>query len=196
MVRNLVVTGVGGQGVVRLATLLRRAVGRRWGRFAGYDERGGAQRYGPVAAVIRFRDDGADDEPLGLDMLDGTANWVVGLEASEPLRFNRALGAGTTVVLDGMVLPPTNVRRADGTYYRLDELTRHYGRLGCRVVVQDFRAAARARGADPRDANLLAAGALVRHMGALLDVDDLAPFLDDDERALVAYGYELGEVAP
>ncbi|EKD68591.1 MAG: hypothetical protein ACD_47C00534G0002, partial [uncultured bacterium] len=55
-VKNIIITGIGGQGVLYLSAILRGALARKYGAISGYDNRGGAQRLGHVASVIRFDD--------------------------------------------------------------------------------------------------------------------------------------------
>ena len=192
MIRNLVVVGMGGQGVKLLSTLLRQAIGQRYGRFAGFDERGGAQRYGPVAAAIRFNDRANYEGPLALDFKDGGAHWVVALEASEPLRYNSKLGKGTVLISDSVIVPPTNVRRADGEYFSLEELTNHYEELGCSLFLRDFRKHASEKWGNPLDANLLALGFLLRQMDDVLSLDDFNSLVQENKFSVIEEGYAMG----
>ncbi len=77
-VKNIIITGIGGQGVLYLSSLLRRALVEKYGAVTGYDVRGGAQRLGHVASIIRFEDSGdaAPDagEDAGADAGDGDAD--------------------------------------------------------------------------------------------------------------------------
>jgi Pyruvate/2-oxoacid:ferredoxin oxidoreductase gamma subunit len=54
--KNIIITGMGGQGVLYLSSIMRRALLNKYGAITGYDNRGGAQRLGHVASIIRFDD--------------------------------------------------------------------------------------------------------------------------------------------
>ncbi len=192
MIKNLIVVGMGGQGIKLLSTLLRRAIGTKFGRFAGFDERGGAQRYGPVAAAIRFSDERNYDGPIALDFKDGGADWVLSLEASEALRYSAKLGKGTVLVTDEIIVPPTNVRRQDGEYFTIAQLSEHYESKGCRLFVHKFRQLAEETTSNPLDANLLALGFLLNKMDGLLDLEDFATIADERQLDVMKKGYSLG----
>ena len=193
MIKNLIVVGMGGQGVKLLSTLLRRAIGERYGRFAGFDERGGAQRYGPVAAAIRFSDKANYDGPLALDFKDGGAHWVIALEASEPLRYNSKLGRDTVLISDSVIVPPTNVRRDDEEYFTIEQLSQHYEERCCRLFLRDFRKLASEKTGNPLDANLLAMGFLLGQMDGVLELSDFETLVTEKQFVVIQDGHALGE---
>jgi len=195
MIKNLIILGMGGQGVKLVSTLFRRVIGSKFSRFSGFEERGGAQRYGPVASAIRFSTEPDYVGPLALDFKDGGCDWVLSLEASEPLRYDRKLGRGTIIVTDSYIVPPTNVRREDGDYFSLDQLSKHYKDRGCELFVRPFRDLAKEHTNNPLNANLLALGFLLRHMDSLVEVNDFSDFLDDRQLKVLRSGFDLGKKA-
>jgi indolepyruvate ferredoxin oxidoreductase beta subunit len=195
MIKNLIIVGMGGQGVKLISTLLRRAIGSKFGRFSGLEERGGAQRYGPVSSAIRFSTEPDYKGPLALDFKDGGCDWVLSLEASEPLRYDRKLGKGTVIVTDSYIVPPTNVRREDGDYFSLEELSNHYEDRGCELFVRPFRELAKANTNNPLNANLLALGFLLKHMDGLVEVDDFSELLNDSQLKVLGHGFDSGAKA-
>lgn len=156
---NLIITGLGGQGILYLSKLLRGVLAECHEQLSGWDNRGGAQRFGHVAAVIRAAE---NNLPLGLDIPAGRADAILALEATEALRFLHKAGPQTLVILDRFVLVPTNVRRTRGEYPTADEVAEAFRKRGCRVILADFRDVALAAGLDGRDANLLMLGRLLR----------------------------------
>lgn len=187
--KNLIITGIGGQGVSFLSTLLRRAIGRKFRNFTGYDDRGGAQRFGHVASIIRFNPDRSSQRAMAIDFPDGGAHWVIGLEASEPLRFNAKISANTVVFLDSYIVPPTNVRREDKLYFSLEDLVGHYGRIGCTLIVRDFRALAKERSGTPLEANLLMLGEFLKNCSGLLAPTDFVNITGPRELAIIEDSY-------
>jgi indolepyruvate ferredoxin oxidoreductase, beta subunit len=106
---NAIITGIGGQGVVTLAMLVRRAAIAAGYRLTGFDNRGGAQRLGHVAAVIRLSE---ETHPLGSEIPPGQADLLISLEAAEGLRFAGALSPHRSAVwFAPRLVIPTNERR-------------------------------------------------------------------------------------
>ena len=64
---------------------------------------------------------------------------MLSLECSEPLRYHQKLGKGTVIVTDSYIVPPTNVRRDDGDYFSLEQLSKEYEDSGCTLYVRPFR---------------------------------------------------------
>jgi len=157
MVRNVIITGIGGQGVVTAAGLLRWAALASGFRLTGYDNRGGAQRLGHVAAVLRFTDE--PDRPLAPEIPGGACDLLISLEASEGLRFARTLGPATAVVHAMRVVVPTNQRRARAPYVTLDDCRTRYVAMAGRVFTMDFDRVAHERFGRPVLGNLVALGA-------------------------------------
>ncbi|MBI4859489.1 MAG: 2-oxoacid:acceptor oxidoreductase family protein [Candidatus Riflebacteria bacterium] len=196
MIHNIVVTGIGGQGVTFASTLLRQAIGLKFGRFAGYDDRSGAQRFGHVSSVIRFSLDRSYRGPLALDLPDRQAQWAIALEATELIRFSGKLAVGAVVIMDRCVVVPTNVRRVDGPYPRADEVAAALSDLGCSVDLRDLRAVARGLTGSPVDANLVALGLFAQKSGGLLSPVDLEPVAPEREMSVIRHGFALPPEEP
>lgn len=98
---NIVLSGVGGQGVLTLAALIGSAA-----IFDGFEVRmsevhGMAQRGGQVVCHVKF---GAKvHSPL---VMEGTADLMVSLEVSESLRVARYLKLNGVIILNSLELPP------------------------------------------------------------------------------------------
>lgn len=100
---DLVICGVGGQGVLSIAWVLDHAA-----VDAGFDLKqpevhGMAQRGGAVSALVRI-----SDAPIASDLIpDGTARMVLSLEPMEGLRYVKTLHPDGWIVTD--VTPLKNV---------------------------------------------------------------------------------------
>jgi indolepyruvate ferredoxin oxidoreductase beta subunit len=98
---NVILSGVGGQGVLTLAALIGNAA-----VIEGYEVRlsevhGMAQRGGSVTCHVRY---GAKIySPL---LMEGSADMIIALEVSEAFRVAQFLKVGGAVILNDYELPP------------------------------------------------------------------------------------------
>ena len=103
MITNILLTGVGGQGILLAARIIASAA-----RSAGFDVttneiHGMAQRGGSVTAQIRF-----GEEVLSPLILEGTADALGALEPIEALRYSHYLKPeGAAVVASRPIIPVT-----------------------------------------------------------------------------------------
>ncbi|HBC75672.1 MAG: hypothetical protein A2008_01065 [Candidatus Wallbacteria bacterium GWC2_49_35] len=173
-VKNIIITGIGGQGVLYLSAILRGALARKYGAISGYDNRGGAQRLGHVASVIRFDD--ADGHGAGrapaIDFADFGCDFAIALEASELLKFNRKFGTKSVIITDEFIMPPTNVRRAGDEYFKFDQIKTHFEGMVKKFIHGDLRNQAAGRFGNHLTANLLALGCFIKESGGLLSCGD------------------------
>lgn len=190
-VKNLIITGIGGQGVLYLSAILRRALVEKYGGVTGYDVRGGAQRLGHVASVIRFEDSPGDrPRRLAIDFDDGACDFALALEASELLKFNSKLSARSVAVSDEFIITPTNVRRRDLEYFDFASLKRHFTAITAKYIHGDFRGAARKNFNEPLSANLIMLGRLIKETGAALGLEDIETACGKEEFKIIKYGFE------
>lgn len=157
MIKNIIITGIGGQGVVTAAGLLREAALIAGYRLGGQDNRGGAQRLGHVAAIIRFTDE--PERPLAPEIPDGECDLLISLEASEGLRYASSIGQNTLVVFGTRLVIPTNQRRARLPYVTLCQCKDAYHQRAKRVMSFDLDTMARDAFQKPVLGNLIALGA-------------------------------------
>lgn len=160
MQKNVIITGIGGQGVVTAAGLLRRLALERGFRLRGSDNRGGAQRLGHVSAIIRYTDQ--PDRPMAPEIPDQECDLLISLEATEGLRFARAIGPRTLVLFSRRIVIPTNQRRARLPYINLSECDHHYGATSRKVISADFDRIAGSRFGKAVLANFLMLGMGIR----------------------------------
>ncbi|MGD9496120.1 MAG: indolepyruvate oxidoreductase subunit beta [Armatimonadota bacterium] len=154
MVTNVLLTGVGGQGIVTASTVLAQAC-----RIAGWQVKksevhGMSQRGGSVTSHVRCSPDGPVASPL---IPEGAVGILVAYEPLEGLRQIGETAADAHVLVEERRIVPVTVN-LPGFRYPDDVL----GRLrasGRRVRVVPAMATATALG-EPRAANTVMLGAL------------------------------------
>jgi indolepyruvate ferredoxin oxidoreductase beta subunit len=122
---NIVITGVGGQGILTAANLLGWAA-----LHAGYKVRVGevhgmSQRFGSVIAYVRFGED-----VYGAMVPEGKADVILSFEPVEALRYINYLKKGGLVFTNARPIPPVQVSMGLATYPTLDEMKK--------IVEEDF----------------------------------------------------------
>jgi indolepyruvate ferredoxin oxidoreductase beta subunit len=147
MKKDIVLAGVGGQGVLSVAAVIAEAARREGLHVKQGEVHGMAQRGGSVYALLRL-----SDQPVHSDLIaQGTADLLVGLEPLECLRYVGYLSPDGTVVT--AIDPVTNIP----SYPDREAVLRMLHRLP-RVVVVEAAAHARAAG-SPQTAGTVITGA-------------------------------------
>ena len=122
---NVLLAGVGGQGLITLASVMAKAGVVEGTRVLVAETHGLSQRGGSVEVHVRF---GNVESPL---IPPGGAHVVVALEAIEALRSLRYMNRSTLVLVNRRVIRPNLPGvKAPG----LDEVLEELGRAGVRVV--------------------------------------------------------------
>jgi indolepyruvate ferredoxin oxidoreductase beta subunit len=144
---DIILAGVGGQGVLSLSSIIATAALDEGLHVKQSEVHGMAQRGGAVTAHLRL-----SDQPIESDLLPlGTASLILSLEPLESLRYLQFLGPGGAVVT--ATQPVSNI----DDYPALDELTAAIRRLP-RAVLVDAAGIARHAGL-PQATNMVMAGA-------------------------------------
>ena len=100
---DLVVCGVGGQGVLTIAAVIDRAIHEAGLYLKQSEVHGMAQRGGAVSAFVRI-----SDQPVASDLIaQGTASMVLSVEPMEALRYTNLLRPDGCIVSD--ITPMVNV---------------------------------------------------------------------------------------
>ncbi|GAB6062920.1 indolepyruvate oxidoreductase subunit beta [Deferrisoma palaeochoriense] len=199
---DILIAGIGGQGVITLGTLLKLAALRSGVEVTGAERRGGAQREGRVTSHVRYRVlEGAElDDPRcqafsGL-IPRGGAHLVLALEPLEALRSLPLMNPDTVVVSETAPRVPTAVRLGTAAYPSLESIREGIERVTPRVHFVGLEAACRERFGSLRQVNVIALG-LAAALGnlpvpdeALLDtVRERLPGFEANREA-----FELGKV--
>ena len=114
---NIIMSGVGGQGVVLMSEVLGTAAVRAGLKVRGSEVLGMAQRGGSVFSNIRL---GSDVEaPM---TSEGKCDILIALEPSEGLRNIQYLNKNSSVVLNIRQIIPATVSMGKSTYPTLEEI--------------------------------------------------------------------------
>ena len=151
---NIIICGVGGQGVVLMSELLGNAAVRDGVAVKGSEVLGMAQRGGSVFSNIR----------LGGDTLapltpEGRCDILIAVEPSEALRNIQYLAKDSVVVLNSRQVYPYTVFLGKSGYPGIDEILEKLAKMTKRVVTLDATALAQQAG-SLQAANVVMLGAL------------------------------------
>jgi indolepyruvate ferredoxin oxidoreductase beta subunit len=162
---DVVLVGVGGQGVLTIADLMTEAAAHSGVPFNYYPMKGMAQRGGFVKAQIRLGRKG-----IGPNIPDCGADLIIGMELSESLRAVRYVKAGGEFLLYGHIWAPTDVMLGKAGYPSLEQVKSQISEAGAKLLYLDpvhvpFYKGAKVPG------NIYVLGAAMGHTGlsAVLD---------------------------
>ncbi|WP_297064816.1 indolepyruvate oxidoreductase subunit beta [Thermococcus sp.] len=122
---NIVITGVGGQGILTAANLLGWAALRAGYKVRVGEVHGMSQRFGSVIAYVRFGED-----VYGAMVPEGKADVILSFEPVEALRYINYLKKGGLVFTNARPIPPVQVSMGLATYPSLEEMRK--------IIEEDF----------------------------------------------------------
>lgn len=158
MVTNVLLTGVGGQGIITASTVLSQACRLSGRRIKKSEVHGMSQRGGSVTSYVRF----SGDEPIASPLIpDGAADIMLAFEPLEGLRGVRQTAGDAAVLVERRRIVPVTVNLG-GFIYPDDVLDRLLA-SGRRVTVLGAYEAAVELG-EPRAANTIMLGALATYL--------------------------------
>lgn len=103
---NLIVAGIGGQGVVSLIQPIWLVCEQKKWLAQGSINKGGAQQHGSVHAELRVFSDSSTDYSLHSPQIpDGELDLLIALEPWEALRYQRTFGKNTKIITNTRVIP-------------------------------------------------------------------------------------------
>jgi len=129
---NILITGVGGQGVILMSELLGRAAVADNLRVRGSEILGMAVRGGSVTSAIRI-----GDEVYGPLIPTGKCHVLVGMEPSEALRNIAYLSKSSLVLVNKAVTIPFTVSIGESSYPSLEEILGQLSKASGRIVQLD-----------------------------------------------------------
>jgi len=129
---NILITGVGGQGVILMSELLGKAAVTDGLRVRGSEILGMAVRGGSVTSAIRI-----GDEVYGPLIPTGKCNTLVGMEPSEVLRNISYLSKSSLVLLNTAVTTPFTVFIGESSYPSLEEILGQLSKASGSIVQLD-----------------------------------------------------------
>ncbi|CAB50203.1 indolepyruvate oxidoreductase subunit beta [Pyrococcus abyssi] len=122
---NIVITGVGGQGILTAANLLGWAALRAGYKVRVGEVHGMSQRFGSVIAYVRFGED-----VYGAMVPEGKADVILSFEPVEALRYINYLKKGGLVFTNARPIPPVQVSMGLASYPSMEEIRK--------IVEEDF----------------------------------------------------------
>ncbi len=170
---NLIITGVGGQGNVRISLLIGNALVRE-GYFVTIGETYGAsQRGGPVMSHLRISKE-IECSPF---ISDGCADVILGMEPVETLRMLGRFGNPDVItIVNPRPIYSIDVTGGEAEYPDLDRLMETIKDLSARTWVINATEEAQKMG-DPIFANVILVGALIGCGVLPLDEKSVEPVL-------------------
>lgn len=151
---NILVTGVGGQGVILMSELLGQTAASRGIRVRGSEALGMAVRGGPVVSMIRLGD--GIEGPL-IPM--GKGHVLVAMEPAEGLRNIAYLSESGTIILNTQKIIPPTVSIGASKYPSLEKIVEKLESLSRRLISLDANKIAEEAG-SLRAVNIVLLGAL------------------------------------
>ncbi len=157
---NIVLTGVGGQGLMLLSSVFGAACASLDKSIITGEQHGLSQRSGSISVHVRMGTEA--HSPL---IPPGGADVIIAMEATEALRYIGFLREGGTVIMsDRVIHPPLETAylvKGEGTgkdYFALPEILVRIKKATASVVVLDALALARQSG-NARAENVVLLGA-------------------------------------
>ena len=129
---NILITGVGGQGVILMSELLGKAAVADGLKVRGSEALGMAVRGGSVTSSVRLGDD-----VYGPLIPTGKCDILVGMEPSEALRNIACLSKSSLVLLNTAATVPFTVFVGESSYPSLEDILEKLGKASGRIVQMD-----------------------------------------------------------
>lgn len=158
-VTNVIIVGVGGQGIILASEILAEAV-----MLAGHDIRksdvhGMAQRGGSVSSHVRFGEN--VKSPL---IETGTGDYMLAFEKVEGLRMSDMLKDGASIIMNELEIVPTTVSTGSVDYP--NDVVPRLREFGFNVIIVEAQELAKKAG-TPKTANVV----LLAALASLLDIE-------------------------
>jgi indolepyruvate ferredoxin oxidoreductase beta subunit len=151
---NIIIAGVGGQGVVLLSEILGNAAVHDGLKVRGSEVLGMAQRGGSVFSNIRL-----GDEVFSPMTMDGKCDILVAIEPSEALRNIQYLNKNTLVIMNNRKVIPATVSMGKSVYPEIDQITAKLESIADKVIILDAVGIAEKAG-NRQSSNVVMLGAL------------------------------------
>jgi len=125
---NIVIVGVGGQGILTTSGIIARAAMKAGLNVITAETHGMAQRGGSVEVHVRIGDVKAPLIP------EGAADVMIALEPSEALRYSKFLNSNSVVIVNTKKLIPPSVTAGVGKYPELEDILMDIRKITPRVI--------------------------------------------------------------
>ncbi len=197
MTYNILLAGVGGQGLMLLTAILGEACVASDVPVVTQEQHGLAQRSGSISAHVRIGDAFSPMIPYG------SADMIIALEGMEALRYNEYLKKDGSIIMNSRLMHPVietstvvQRRREKLPYVTVEEIEKHLEKITGNIKVLDANKLATEAG-NPRTENIVLLGAASKAEGFPLNRDQLIGAIRKivPERTIEANikAFELGE---
>ena len=153
---DVVIVGVGGQGILTCSNILARASMNAGLKVLTSEVHGMAQRGGSVEVHVRI---GEVHSPL---IPFGSADVMIALEPVEALRRVEFVGEDSIVLMNVRPIIPVSVTLGMAKYPSVEDIVERLEGLVKRIIQIDAVEIAKMAG-DERSANIVMLGAFVKH---------------------------------
>jgi len=151
---NVIICGLGGQGVVLMYELLGHAAVQDGLKILGSEVLGMAQRGGPVFSNIRL-----GSEVYAPLTPEGKCDLMVAVEPSEALRNITFLSTASLVALNTRKVVPYTVYSGESKYPSLEEIQEKLNKVAKKIILLDATQLAQEAG-NLQSTNVVMLGAL------------------------------------
>ncbi|AGK62250.1 indolepyruvate ferredoxin oxidoreductase, subunit iorB [Archaeoglobus sulfaticallidus PM70-1] len=164
---NILIVGVGGQGVLTSSNIIARAAMRKGMNVLTSETHGMAQRGGSVEVHVRIGDVHSPLIPFG------SADIVIALEPVEALRYAHYMNENTMIILNSRKIKPTTVNVGLAEYPEIEEIIERLKTVTEKIKVVDASAIAE-KVARVQATNVVVLGMLAKVLeGRFLTLEDL-----------------------
>jgi indolepyruvate ferredoxin oxidoreductase beta subunit len=171
---NILITGVGGQGVILMSELLGKSAVKDGLKVRGSEILGMAVRGGSVTSVIRL-----GENVYGPLIPIGSCDVLIGMEPSEALRNITYLSKSSVVIINIAVTIPFTVAIGESKYPSLEEIVSNLSDVSANVIKLDAAQLAQESG------SLLTTNIVM--LGALFGTNKLPIGLETIKEAILIY---------
>lgn len=162
---NILLSGVGGQGLMLLSAVLGETCTHNDLQVITAEQHGLAQRSGAISAHIRIGDGISPLIPYG------SADMIISMEAMETLRYIEFLKPDGVIIMNTRIMHSvieTNYliqnRKSDPKYIELPEIIKALKKVTNNIITVDARKLAFKAG-NPRTENIVLLGAASKQLG-------------------------------
>ena len=149
MIKNVVISGVGGQGLITLGRVVGEALLQKGLNVVVSEVHGLAQRGGSVVIYLRY----GDEKVISPIIPEGYGDLEIALELIEALRYSRLLSGNGVIVSNDLVLPPPGIKNVPSR----ETIIKALRKMGVTFYLVDASSLALEAG-SPMSSNIVMAG--------------------------------------
>ncbi|PKN73007.1 MAG: indolepyruvate oxidoreductase [Candidatus Cloacimonetes bacterium HGW-Cloacimonetes-3] len=153
MKKDIILAGVGGQGILTIATIIGTAALKRGMHLKQAEVHGMSQRGGDVQSHLRL-----SDEPIWSDLISfGGADMILSVEPMEALRYLPYLKKDGWIITNSTPFKNIAVYPPEDKIYAEIEKTGNHVLLDADTIAKEMKAS--------RSMNVVVLGAAIKHLG-------------------------------